>query len=350
VLGLATGEAAARRGKGSYLEEAMLSLRDWTILGVIFASIFAGVTLGDYSSYLEPFPAFCMMAFLFMSFLSYRLTTVLAAVRTTWARILVLLLLKLILMPTAVFMVFQSFFPKYALGALLLSGVSTGVVSPFFAELVRGNTPMVLFILVGSSLLVPFTLPVMVKMLVGQTMAIPLMAMIRLLCIIVFIPISLAEVCNHRLPKLVQAIRKHQYGFALILFALTNLGVFSKYAAFLRQHPGIILEALAVSAVLAAIYFVAGIVCALGRPQSEQLALAIIFGMMNYVLVIVFSSQFFGPLEPTLAAVYSIPFFTLLIPLRLYQRWGTRIRGDSRSGQQPANPDSDSPPSALKEN
>lgn len=311
----------------------MLGLKDWIILAVIFGSIFAGVALEAFSSFLGAFPPVCMMAFLFMSFLSYRLSHVLRDIRTAWDRILGLLFLKLILLPAAVFMIFWSLCPKYALGALLLSGVSTGVVSPFFAELVRGNTPMVLFILVGSSLLVPFTLPVMVKILAGHAMAIPLSAMIQLLCIIVFIPVLLAEVFNRRLPKLVQAIRKRQYGFALVLFALTNLGVFSRYAEFLRQHPAVIFEALAVSGALAAIYFVAGILCTLGRPLADQLALSIMFGMMNYVLVIVFSSEFFGPLEPTLAAVYSIPFFTFLIPLRLYQRWGERIDGLSRRGR-----------------
>jgi len=309
-----------------------VGLKDWIILAVIFASLLAGVALEEFRSFLGPLPMVCMMAFLFMSFLSYRLAHVLSDIRTVWARVLALLFLKLIVLPTAVFMIFRSLFPKYALGALLLSGVSTGVVSPFYAELVRGNPPLVLFVLVGSSLLVPFTLPVMVKILAGQAMAIPLMAMIQLLCVMVFVPVLLAEVFNRRFPKLVHAIQQRQYGFALVLFALTNLGVFSKYAEFLRRHPAFILEALAVAAALAAIYFGAGIICSLGQPLPDQLALSIVFGMMNYVLVIVFSSEFFGPIEPTLAAVYSIPFFTLLVPLRLYQQWGTSIGGVFRRG------------------
>ncbi len=308
----------------------MLGLRDWIMLAVIFASIFAGVALEEFSSFLRPFPTACMMAFLFMSFLSYRLSHIVGAIMNSWGRILGFLALKLILLPAAVFVIFQGISPRYALGALLLSGVSTAVVSPFFSELVRGNTPMVLFILVGSSLLVPFSLPVMVKVLSGEAMNISLKAMMQLLCVIVFIPVFLAEAFNRWLPKAVHVIRKGQYGFALVLFILTNLGVFSRYAEFLRQNPAVIVEALAVSGVLAAIYFIAGILCALGRPMQDQLALTIIFGMMNYVLVIVFSSEFFGPLEPTLAAVYSIPFFLLIIPLRLYQRWGERCRGVSR--------------------
>jgi len=310
----------------------MVRGKDWIILAVIFASLFVGVALEQFRSFLAPLPMVCMMAFLFMSFLSYRLVQVVRDIRTVWARMVVVLVLKLIVLPAAVFMVFRSLFPKYALGALLLSGVSTGVVSPFFAALVKGNTPIVLFVLVGSSLLVPFTLPVMVKILAGQAMAIPLTAMIQLLCVMVFVPVLLAEVFNRRFPKLVHAIQQRQYGFALVLFALTNLGVFSRYAEFLRQHPAVILEALAVAATLAVIYFGAGIICTLGQPVPDQLALSIIFGMMNYVLVIVFSSEFFGAIEPTLAAVYSIPFFTLLVPLRLYQRWGTRIGGVFRRG------------------
>jgi len=37
-------------------------------------------------------------------------------------------------------------------------------------------------------------------------------------------------------------------------------------------------------------------------------------GNMNNVLVIVFSSEFFGPIEPMVAAMYIIPFFGLVMP------------------------------------
>ncbi len=37
---------------------------------------------------------------------------------------------------------------------------------------------------------------------------------------------------------------------------------------------------------------------------------------MNNVLVIVFSSRFFGPLSPTLAAMYMFPFYTLIVPAK----------------------------------
>lgn len=47
-------------------------------------------------------------------------------------------------------------------------------------------------------------------------------------------------------------------------------------------------------------------------------------GNINNVLVIVFSSEFFGPVEPLVAAIYMIPFFVIVIPLRYYRYRKTR--------------------------
>jgi BASS family bile acid:Na+ symporter len=44
----------------------------------------------------------------------------------------------------------------------------------------------------------------------------------------------------------------------------------------------------------------------------------VMLGNINNVLVIVFASEFFGPVEPLVAAMYMIPFFVIVIPLRCY--------------------------------
>jgi BASS family bile acid:Na+ symporter len=47
----------------------------------------------------------------------------------------------------------------------------------------------------------------------------------------------------------------------------------------------------------------------------------ICLSQVNNVLVLVFSAQLFGPIEPMVAALYIIVFFSLLLPIRSYQRW-----------------------------
>ena len=46
----------------------------------------------------------------------------------------------------------------------------------------------------------------------------------------------------------------------------------------------------------------------------------VLLGVMNNILAMVFSAEFFSPLEPTVAAIYTIPFYSLIIPLRAYQK------------------------------
>ncbi|MBT3260584.1 MAG: bile acid:sodium symporter, partial [Deltaproteobacteria bacterium] len=86
------------------------------------------------------------------------------------------------------------------------------------------------------------------------------------------------------------------------------------------KHPAIILEATLAAVSLGGIYLVAGLVVLFSSPVENQLASVISIGNVNNVLVLVFAAEFFGPLEPTLAAMYMIPFFGLIFPLRMYRR------------------------------
>jgi BASS family bile acid:Na+ symporter len=67
-------------------------------------------------------------------------------------------------------------------------------------------------------------------------MEIPLLDMTRLLVMVVFIPLTVAEVLKKAAPRAVDLMRGKQFPISLILFAMTNLGVFSKLADFFRQN------------------------------------------------------------------------------------------------------------------
>jgi BASS family bile acid:Na+ symporter len=119
----------------------------------------------------------------------------------------------------------------------------------------------------------------------------------------------------------VEGLIRKQYTISLALFTITNLGIFSRYSEFFFQEPLTILMATAVAFILGGMYLLTGLMLAYGRPVEDQVATVISLGVMNNVLVIVFSSEFFTPLEPTVAAMYMIPFFGLILPLRAYKGW-----------------------------
>ena len=304
----------------------MFSPRDFLLLAVSFGSLLAGVLAPEACAPLQPYPVVFMMLLLFLSFLSIRISQIWDTARQSPRRIAWFLLFRMILFPVAVTLLFRLIWPAYSLSALLLAGISTGAVAPFFANLLQANMALVLVVVVASSLLVPFTLPPLVAFLFGHSMEIPLLDMMRLLVMVVFIPLVVAEVLKKASPRAVDLIRGKQFPISLILFAMTNLGVFSKLADFFRQNFLILITSISAAFLLGAIFVAFGILVAWRWELSDQLASVISLWIMNYILVIVFSAQFFSPLEPTVAALYTFPFYALVIPVRAWRNRRMKTR------------------------
>ncbi len=302
----------------------MLNFRDGLLLLATLLSILTGIFWPAFGTYFQPYPVYSMMALLFFSFLPIRLSTILGSVKSSVLYVGYCVFIKLILLPSLVFVSFRYIFPKYAVAALLLSGISSGVSSPFFAGLLEANIALVFAMVVLSSILVPFTLPILVHVFAGKYMEISLIAMSGLLGLVIFCPLILAEIFKRFAPDFAAKLSKGQYSIAVVSFVITNLGVFSQYAAFLREEPSTVLICLGVSAILAVAYFVAGMLFSLGRPLPDHLSLIISLGFVNNVLVLVLCAEFFSPVEATVAAMYTIPFFGLIVPMRLYQNWAKR--------------------------
>jgi BASS family bile acid:Na+ symporter len=298
----------------------MFRLNDVILLLVIFSSMIVGILLPRFGSVFQSYPLYLMMFLLFLSFLSIKIDTVLKTIRHNGRTVLWLSLLKLIILPTAVYFLFRIFYPSYAVAVLLLTGISTGVVAPFISSLVQANGALVLVIVVISSLMVPLTLPALVEFLLGQSIEISFPGMVRMLCLIVFVPILVVELLRRLIPALLESLMIWRFPVSLIIFAVINLGVFSKYAGFFQQNPLIIIEATLVAIILGGIYLLVGFLVSWKESVKNKLSFIICLGNVNNVLVIVFASEFFGPLEPTLSAMYMIPFFGLILPLRVYQR------------------------------
>jgi BASS family bile acid:Na+ symporter len=264
------------------------------------------------------------MVLFFLSYLSIELKTVWSTLRGDIWMILPFIILKSLILPVIVYYIFKFFSPSFALAALLLTGASTGVVAPFISNLVRGNSALVLVVAVITSILVPVTLPVLIQVIAAKHAQISLLAMIRLLLLVIFVPILMVEGLRRVTPHLLQQVIKVRFPVSLIFFAIINLGVFCQYSVLFRTEPVIIITASAVAVVLSVINCVVGISFFLKGPVENQLAGAVMMGNMNNVLIIVFSWAFFGATEALVAAMYIIPFFALVMPLRYYAQWYRR--------------------------
>jgi len=301
-----------------------IRLNDILLVLVVVASMALAVTFPDFGSRFRAFPFYCLMVNFFLSYLSIDLASVARVLKEHSGRLFAFAAMKMAVLPAIIYLVFYLIAPDYALSALLLTGVSAGVAAPLISNMVKGDSAFVLVSVVITSVLAPLTLPALVKIIVAREITISFLPMVRLLATVIFIPIFIVEFIRYLLPGLVRPIQKVQFPVSVLMFALIGLGVFYRYAHFFKEDPPIIITATLVSFVLAAIYCAVGILFFYGRPVEDQLAGAVMLGNMNNVLVIVFSSEFFGPVEPLVAAMYTIPFFVIVIPLRYYYHRRTR--------------------------
>ena len=300
-------------------------LNDLVLVVVVILSMIIAIVFPDFGSRFKVFPIYCLMINFFLSYLSIDLADVWKALKGHYVQITAFTIMKLALLPVIIYFVFYFVAPGYALAALLLTGVSSGVVSPMISNMVKGNSSLVLVVVVITSSLVPFTLPALIKIVVAKEVAISFLPMLKMLAMVIFIPIIAVEIIRYLMPRFVAPILKIQFPVSLLLFALINLGVFYRYAPFFKKEPSVIMMAMVVTFVLAAIYCVVGIFFFRKGSVENQLAGAVMLGNINNVLVIVFSSEFFGPVEPLVAAMYMIPFFVIVIPLRYYRHRKTRL-------------------------
>lgn len=295
----------------------MFRKNDLILLLVIFGSMGVGIGFPESGRIFLPYPLYLMMLLLFLSFLEIEFIAILKDMKKTTLILFLLCFLKLIILPTGLFLLTQMIWPNYALPVLLLSGISTGVVAPFISNLLRASTSLVLMMVVLSSLFVPFSLPALVSLLAGQSIEISFSFMVKTLAMVVFLPAFAVLIARPLIPSFLKKLERIQFPLSLVIFAAINLGVFSKYSSFFMENPMELTRTTLLAFLLSAIYHIVGFGVTWGMKREDRLAGAISLANTNNVLIIVFSSQFFGPLSPTLAAMYMLPFFTMIVPARI---------------------------------
>jgi len=292
---------------------------DIVLLAVVSSSMAAGIFCPEVFAFLRPYPLLCLMILFFMSFLSTRLEAVGEALHQASLSIASVVVLKMFVLPVAIHSVFLYLLPEYAAAALLLTGVSTGVVAPFMSNLVGGNSPRVLVVTVITSVLVPFSLPAIVGFVLARSVHLSFWDMLQVLALAIFVPIAAVQILRRLAPHWLKAANRHSYRVNLVMFALINLGVFSKYADIFYADPILIVEGALVGTVLSGVYCATGIFIFRGKPIEDRVGGAVMLAHVNNILLVVFSSQFFGPRETMTAAMYLLPFFGLVLPLRHYR-------------------------------
>jgi len=233
----------------------------------------------------------------------------------------ILCITKVLVIPVTMYFVTNQIYPKYALSVLLLSGISTGLGAPFVTNYVGGRLSIVVGMVIVTSLVVPFILPALVYILYNTEFSIPVFDMILLLVISLIVPLIGSGIIKKYLPKIATSINKSSLSLSIILMALINLAIFSKFSDYFYLEFTFVITTTVIAFALFAVFAITGYLIMnlnnRGTSMKYKISGLIAISYVNNILVTVFAQQFFGSQVAALAAFYNMPYYIGIIFLKI---------------------------------
>lgn len=292
---------------------------------VIPLSMLSGIIFSASGQILSPYLLVLLGGLLFLNLLKLDARDLI----TTFTKpkmLLLLTILKLIILPLVMYSISYVVAPAMALPIVLLTGISTGLGSPFVVNFVGGRLPIIVGLIISTSIAVPFVLPTLVYVLFRTTFSIPILDMMLLLTSALFIPLALGLTVKRYSPKLAGLAEKYSLSASIVLMALINFAMFANYSTYFITNQIFVLKITLISFLLYGAYGLLGylfvILASKKSATDERIAGFIAMTYINNILVVVFAQQFFGTEVAALSAFYNIPYYVGILILK---KWSSSL-------------------------
>src|ERR671925_2302603 len=175
----------------------------------------AGVLFPATGLLVEPYILVWLGALLFLNLIRLK-TADLVTTFTKPRQLAVLTFVKLVALPVAMYALTYAIYEPFALPILLLSGISTGLGAPFVVNLIGGQLPLVIGLIIITSIAVPFVLPTIVYAFVHSQFEISLLHMMFLLSIALFTPLTAGWLTKKYFPAGSKFLDKNSFPLSLV--------------------------------------------------------------------------------------------------------------------------------------
>ena len=285
-------------------------------------SIVTGVLFPTTGMSLEPYLLVWLGGLLYVNLINLHPRHLVSTFRKPKA-LMVFTIGKLILLPCIVYAITSLVYPKLALPATLLSGISTGLGAPFAINFIgAGGIGTIAALVTISSLVVPVTLPFILYVFFEDTgeFVIPIYDISFLLGIALFIPLSLGWSTRKYVPRVSKFVAGNSLFLSVIFIILINFSMFARFSQYFFIDQSLVLTSLISASLLFVLYLLVGYLLALsikGQLIATRINGIIAMTYINNILVFVVAERFFDIETAALAALYNIPYYVGLLILRM---------------------------------
>ena len=229
--------------------------------------------------------------------------------------------LKLFLFPAVVFLLAKLFLPELAVPLLLIAAVPTGMTTPLLTEVAGGKVGIALVLTLTTSLLAPFTIPLIVGLFAKTAVTVSAATMFWNLVNVIFIPFILAQIIRLAFQEKIKNTYAAFKPISLILLGLLITGAVAKQAQIIHDRFGTQLAIdLLILFVLVALFLAAGYAISKKHPREDRVAIALSLTFMNFSLAIYLAASFFKDPNVLLTSVLVIiPWALMLLPFKYFK-------------------------------
>lgn len=277
-------------------------------LFIFCLSLLVGFLFPDFLKIFAPYGAVILGIIFFLSSLSLQ-TRVLFRYFSRFSTLIVVNIFMLIALPLVLYFLLQYTFPQFALAALLLGAMPSGMTSPFLTSIIGGKPDLAVVLSLSNSLLAPFTIPLVIFLAVGREVEVSFLAMLWSLCKVLIFPFLLARIVKkvaHK--KSIRYITTAQKPFSLLLLGLL-------IASVVAANRSLLLESLrSIDSIYAFFFliffflftFVLGYYLTPWLTKVERVTVSNCVTYLSFILAIVIAGKFFPTKEVLTPIVLSM--------------------------------------------
>jgi BASS family bile acid:Na+ symporter len=284
---------------------------------VVFVALVAGFVLPGIFKPIAPYGTYLLMLIFFTSSLRLSLSE-LTGYAKDWKMLTLATAFMLVFLPVAMWLPARIFAEDWALPFLIVGAMPTGMTIALVAEYFGGKTTLALVITATTSLLAPFTVPLVFQFLIGQSVPIPTLKLFTDLLLTIVLPFAVAALVQRSAKTFVKRHDTLWRQISTATFGILIAGIVADTTAGSTvvlgwDEVGILMVMLVYMGGLTYLAFV----MAWWRTASERATIALCMIYMNNTLALFIGNRYFAEqnVVPRLVIILMIV-NALLPPLR----------------------------------
>ncbi|MFO7922174.1 MAG: bile acid:sodium symporter, partial [Bacteroidales bacterium] len=256
-----------------------------------------------------------LMMMLFLVFLKTDMRGIIRQIKD-YKLMVYLVVMYMLIIPSAFFLVINLFNRELAIGILLLTAMPAAVASSTLTDIIRGNTALSLGITVITSMIAPFTVPLLFGFIHYNDLSIDTLLIFKDMAMLIFLPLTISLVLKRFYPETILRVKASFTSVNIfLLFIMIYAAMGSQRDLILDQPLVIIWQTLFLYLVFILLHII-GYVMGYRQDKESRKAIAVGAVYMNNGMAIVLAAIHFEPSILVLMILSEFPWSTLLAPFR----------------------------------